>query len=207
MNSISLVGGFVVGKVSKKTMLKKTKLVKSKSPRRGNVSSSGRAIDKANFIKKTDTLGEIIEKYPEVAPVLASAGLHCIGCHVSSYESIEQGCLAHGMQPRDIEEMLENANRRIGEYEKMPQMCFSENAIKELSKRLGGKKYLRLVQIFGGEFDFEAVDSKEREESSLLINSGKSRIEVITSPRIERMLRGVKIDYDLKQKDFVASRV
>ena len=33
-------------------------------------------------IKKTDLLGEIIDSYPEIAPVLAQSGLHCIGCHV-----------------------------------------------------------------------------------------------------------------------------
>ncbi len=191
----SFIGGFVVKKVkSVKGNVKsnKSKLLKAKSGR--------------IFVKKTDTLGSVIEKYPEVAPVLASAGLHCIGCHVSGYESIEQGCLAHGMTPKDVEQMVSEANRRIAEYEKMPKMSFSENAVKELSKRLGNKKYVRLVQIFGGEFDFEAVDKKEKEEASVIINSEKAGIEVITSARIERMLRGVKIDYDLKQKDFVANR-
>lgn len=41
-------------------------------------------------ISKKTVLGEIINNNPEVVPVLASAGLHCIGCHVSSYESLEE---------------------------------------------------------------------------------------------------------------------
>ena len=48
-------------------------------------------------IQRTDTLGKVIEENPEIAPLLMQAGLHCIGCHVSAYESIQDGCASHGM--------------------------------------------------------------------------------------------------------------
>lgn len=157
-------------------------------------------------IKKSDTLGEVIDKYPEIAPVFAQAGLHCIGCHVSGYESIEQGCLAHGMKKNGVDELLKEANKRIAEYEKMPMVSFTPKAVDELARRRGKKKFVRLMQIFGGEFDFESADKKEKEEAVIEVVSGKKPISVISPARIERMLRGVVIDYDSKQKDFVAKR-
>ena len=157
-------------------------------------------------IKKSDLLGGIMDDYPEVAPVLAQAGLHCIGCHVSGYETLEQGCLAHGMAKKDVGEMVKLANKRISEYEKMPKVTFTQKAIDELLKRKGSKKFVRLMQIFGGEFDFEAVDKKEKDEIQIDAATAKKSVSILSAKRIERMLRGVKINYDAKKKDFVAER-
>jgi len=163
--------------------------------------------NKSNAIKKTDTLGKIMADFPEVAPVLAGAGLHCIGCHVSTYESIEDGCLAHGMKPKDVTDLVKKANERVKEYDSMPKLTFSENAVVELNKRLGKpkKKFVRIVQNFG-EFDFNATDSKEGDEIVLLAEHKEKKVSVLVSQRIERMLRGVIINFDSKQKVFTAQR-
>ena len=181
MNLVSYIGGFVVKKNN----------------------STG----KIDAIKKTDTLGKIMTDFPEVAPVLAGAGLHCIGCHVSTYETIEEGCLAHGMKSKDVTELVKKANERVKEYDSMTKLKFSQNAVLELDKRLGKpkKKFVRIVQNFG-EFDFDATDSKEKDEIVISVENTKKKVDVLLAPRIERMLRGVVIDYDSKQKDFVAKR-
>ena len=158
-------------------------------------------------LKKTDVLGSAIDEYPEVAPILAQAGLHCIGCHVSAYETIEQGCLAHGMSNKDVDEMVSSANKRISLYESMPPVGFTPKSVAELDKRLGKpkKKFMRIVQAFG-EFDFEASNKKEKDEVVLSTGVKGKKVDVLASKRVERMLRGVKIDYDVKKKDFIAKR-
>ena len=164
-------------------------------------------VKKSSGIKKTDTLGKVMTEFPEVAPVLAGAGLHCIGCHVSTYESVEDGCKSHGMKPKEITGLLKKANERIKEYDLMPKLNFSGEAVAELDKRLGKpkKKFVRIVQNFG-EFDFDATDSKENGEIVLLAEYKEKKVSVLVSQRIERMLRGVVINFDPKQKDFIAQR-
>ena len=169
-----------------------------------NISNKKSSKNRFVFVKKTDTLGDVINNYPEIAPVLASAGLHCIGCHVSVYESIEQGCLAHGMSVSDVDDLVDAANKRINAYENMPQVAFTANALTELIKRKGKSKFIKIAQIFGGEFDFEASDSKEKHVVQIDACFGSKAVIVLAEKRIERMLRGVKIDYDSKKKDFVA---
>ncbi len=61
-------------------------------------------------IRKGDKIGEIVEKYPETVQAFAANGLHCIGCMVSSYETIEQGAKAHGI---DIKKLLKDLNKAI----------------------------------------------------------------------------------------------
>lgn len=68
-------------------------------------------------------LGEILQINPEAGMILFEYGLHCIGCGLASMETLEQGCLAHGMEKKEINEIIEKLNK-------------SENKeIKKLSKR------------------------------------------------------------------------
>ncbi len=66
---------------------------------------------KMDKIKKNMTFAEVIEKFPESAAVMMSHGLHCVGCHVASYETIEQGAKAHGMNDKDLEKMMKEINK------------------------------------------------------------------------------------------------
>ena len=49
-------------------------------------------------------MGEIIQKEPDVIPILMSAGMHCIGCPSSIGESLEMAAAVHGI---DIDELMQ----------------------------------------------------------------------------------------------------
>jgi len=59
------------------------------------------------------TLGEIVQKFPQAVPLLAESGLHCIGCHVSAFETLEQGCKAHGLSDKEIESLVKRMNSSL----------------------------------------------------------------------------------------------
>ncbi|MFH0875742.1 MAG: DUF1858 domain-containing protein [archaeon] len=65
---------------------------------------------KKDLITKDMTLDEAVSKFPKTAPVLFKFGLHCIGCHISAWETIEQGSLAHGLSPSDVDKMVKEMN-------------------------------------------------------------------------------------------------
>lgn len=48
-------------------------------------------------ITKNIIIGDLIEKYPASAEVLAKHGFHCIGCMISPYETLEAGAAVHGI--------------------------------------------------------------------------------------------------------------
>lgn len=64
-------------------------------------------------ISKDMRLGEVVSSFPEAVPVMLNYGLHCVGCHVASFETIEQGSKAHGMSEGEIEKMLEEMNKAV----------------------------------------------------------------------------------------------
>lgn len=48
-------------------------------------------------ITKDMTIGEIINSDPNAAPILMSAGMHCIGCPAAQGETLEEASLVHGI--------------------------------------------------------------------------------------------------------------
>ena len=65
-------------------------------------------------ITKNMKLGEVISKHPETIEIFMKKGLHCIGCHVAAFETIEEGAKAHGMDDKTIDNMIKELNKKIG---------------------------------------------------------------------------------------------
>jgi hybrid cluster-associated redox disulfide protein len=75
-------------------------------------------IIKKKIVKKTKELiskkmifAELLEKYPGTANILFESGLHCIGCGGAMYETIEQGCLAHGFSKKQVDDLIKKLNK------------------------------------------------------------------------------------------------
>lgn len=152
-------------------------------------------------VRRDMTLGEVVKKHPESVNVMLSYGLHCIGCHVSYEETIEQGAKAHGMSEEQIKEMVEKINSAVkeGKSEKVNTVSISESAAKKL-KELRDKENkqsfgLRVGFVSGGcsgytyIMDFQenkAENDEEFEEKGLKIFVDKNQ---------KQMIEGLKIDY------------
>ena len=57
-------------------------------------------------------LNEILIKKPEAAELLFESGLSCVGCPMAMMETIEEGCLAHGMTKKEINELIKRLNKK-----------------------------------------------------------------------------------------------
>lgn len=58
-------------------------------------------------ITKEMTIGEILRNYPQAAPILMEAGMHCLGCPSAQGESLEEAVMVHGMDIDDLMSKLE----------------------------------------------------------------------------------------------------
>ena len=64
------------------------------------------------LITKGMMLGELVDRYPEAAMMLAVKGMHCVGCGMAGSETIEQGCKAHGMSDAEIDKLIQEMNTK-----------------------------------------------------------------------------------------------
>jgi len=65
------------------------------------------------FITKEMTIGEVIEKYPSTIETLLLSGVHCVGCHVSYSETLEEGFKSHGIADEEIHEIINKLNEAV----------------------------------------------------------------------------------------------
>ena len=64
------------------------------------------------MISKDMSIGEIIQACPDSVEIMMSYGLHCIGCHVAHWETLEEGGRGHGKKNKKIANMLKDINEK-----------------------------------------------------------------------------------------------
>lgn len=67
-------------------------------------------IEGKQLITKDMPISEVVQKYPETAEVMFRHGMHCIGCHVSAFETVEQGAIAHGI---NVDKLMQDINKSV----------------------------------------------------------------------------------------------
>jgi hybrid cluster-associated redox disulfide protein len=61
-------------------------------------------------ITKNMLIGDIVTKYPSSIPTMLDYGLHCIGCHVATWETLEQGASSHHI---DVDKLVNEINETL----------------------------------------------------------------------------------------------
>ena len=62
-------------------------------------------------ITKETIIGDVLDAYPDTAPLFLEIGMHCLGCPASRGESIADACAVHGT---DADELVEKLNAQVG---------------------------------------------------------------------------------------------
>lgn len=61
-------------------------------------------------ITKYSLIGAILQSYPSAEECFTDMGMHCLSCHLSPRETLEQACVTHGL---NVEELIEKLDNKI----------------------------------------------------------------------------------------------
>lgn len=56
----------------------------------------------AEKINRQMSIVEIVQTYPDTVPVFQNYGMGCLGCVAAQFETLEEGCLVHGIDPDEL---------------------------------------------------------------------------------------------------------
>lgn len=173
-------------------------------------------------VTKDMQIGEIVGRYPESSEVIQKYGLHCVGCHVSAFESLEEGCLGHGMDEQEIDNLVKDINSVIDSQSKENKNTSKSSSkqnkeqaktgqakegsieitssavekVKELMKKENKSNHsLRVAVVPGGcsGFSYELSFVEKGEENDLEMEKDKLKIYVDRDSL--EYLNGAKIDF------------
>lgn len=65
------------------------------------------------MVKITKKMGiiEVAKANPKAVELLSEAGMHCLGCVAAHFETLEDGCKAHGMSDKEIDKLIGKLNK------------------------------------------------------------------------------------------------
>ena len=66
-------------------------------------------------ITKDTPISDLISIDPELAMVFLDTGMACVGCPMAQQETIEQGCIAHGMSEDEMNKLINELNNKVKE--------------------------------------------------------------------------------------------
>lgn len=116
-------------------------------------------------ITKDMTIDEIFTKFPQkgqrLAQEMQNAGLNCVGCGASVWETLEAGMLGHGFKEEDLEKLLKKLNAILAEKVDTSTITLTPKAAEKFKEILAeeGKEGwgLRFADRAGGCSGFEYV--------------------------------------------------
>ncbi len=64
-------------------------------------------------ITRKTNIKDVVSENPEIAEIFSKKGFGCIGCVMAQFETIEQGCKAHGLNDKAIDEIIKEIKNKI----------------------------------------------------------------------------------------------
>lgn len=161
------------------------------------------------MVHKDMTMGEIVEKFPQAVEVLQGKyGLHCVGCGVSTWETLEQGGMGHGMEPEQVEQMVQDVNEHIsknpvqarqGHPAEGATIHLTETAVAKVKELMAREKKegqgFKVAVIPGGcsGFEYDLNFTEKADEGDHIFEHNGLRVFI--DPLSLEMLNGTTIDY------------
>jgi iron-sulfur cluster assembly accessory protein len=151
-------------------------------------------------VTKDMTIGEAIQQYPSIIEPLMNAGVHCVGCGASYFETLEEGLKGHGMTDSQVDKIIDDLNKALPEELGNPKEFTITTKAAEMLKDILKKsknegKGLRIAVIPGGcsgmQYDFSIEDKEKKDDHVIAIEETKFYIDKESM----NMLKGAKLDY------------
>jgi iron-sulfur cluster assembly protein len=151
------------------------------------------------------TIDQILALFPykaqRLSQEISNAGLHCVGCHAATWETLEAGMMGHGMGEEAIEKLVQRLNALLEEKDADPQTI-------SLTPRAAAK-YLQILEEEGkqgwglrfgdrmaGCNGFEYVldySEKASDEDEIFESHG---VHIHVNKQVVKRLIGSELDYE-----------
>jgi iron-sulfur cluster assembly accessory protein len=149
------------------------------------------------------TIEEILSLFPYKAQKLSqeitNAGLHCVGCHAATWETLEGGMKGHGMDQVAIDRLVGRLNALLNEKVDTSTVTITPRAAKkylEILEEEGKQGYgIRFAERMAGcnGFEYSLDYSQKKTPNDVVVVS--QGIEIHMEQSLVSRLLGSEIDY------------
>lgn len=149
------------------------------------------------------TIEEILGMFPNKAQKLSqeitNAGLHCVGCHAATWETLEGGMFGHGKSAKEVENLVNRLNALLEEavdYTTITMTSRAASKFQDILKEEGKAGWgMRYDEQMAGCSGFEYVldfSEKSTPNDKVFVSHG---VEIHVDNAILPRLLGSEIDF------------
>lgn len=160
---------------------------------------------KETKIHRQMTIDQILSMFPfkaqRLSQEITNAGLHCVGCHAATWETLEAGMYGHGMDDTAIEKLISRLNALLDEPVEAHSktIALTQRAARKYQEILEEEDKLGWGIRFGDKMagcsGFEYIlDYSEKAESNDEIFESHG-IQIHVNKAMAKRLLGSEIDY------------
>ncbi len=150
-------------------------------------------------ITKDMTIGTVVQNYPQVTETLLSFGVHCVGCHVAHWETLEEGFKTHGMSDEEVDSAVIELNKAVKDDGSIEGILVTEKAASKLKELMAKEKKpghaLRISLVQGGcsgfKYGFEFEKQPAKDDTVVEVQG----VKVVVAKQDWNFLQGCKVDY------------
>jgi iron-sulfur cluster assembly protein len=151
-------------------------------------------------IEKELTIDEVFQKFPskaqKLAQIMTNAGLHCVGCNASTFETIEQGMQGHGFKQKEIDSLVKELNTALEEKEEAKEdIKFTDFAAEKCKSFRKDSSHMFKISLNKGScgytYEFKFKEKKEAND----IEFEDKDVKIIINKDDSAKLKGMVIDY------------
>jgi len=158
---------------------------------------------KETKVHRQMTIDSILALFPykaqRLTQELTNAGLHCVGCHAATWETLEGGMFGHGKTDSQIDELVRRLNAILEEEEDLTTITLTPKAaakFREILQEEGKEGWgLRFGEKMAGCSGFEYLldySEKANEDDEVFVSEG---IEIHVRNSSVPRLKGARIDF------------
>ncbi len=142
---------------------------------------------------------EIVSMHDDAEKILATYGLHCVGCAYNQLETLREGADAHGLTDDDLGNLMEDLRELLESTPTRPQtLDITESAARALQdiRHQEGKDgwFLRVTSDDTGGFCMEFEENKKSEDRSFT-HRNVPNLVLIAGPETLARIGGATIDH------------
>lgn len=147
-------------------------------------------------ITKDMLIGDVINKYPEAAGIMLGYGLHCVGCSANPFDTIESGCMSHGIDEETVDNLVNELNKMpVNKEEKIVSITeIAAEKFLEFMREENNVKGVRLSVLDNGnslQYGLDLVDKQNNSETIFEDNG----IKIFVEKDFVEKVKGVNIDF------------
>jgi len=151
------------------------------------------------LITREMTIGDVVQKYPQVTETLLANGVHCVGCGARFFETLEMGFKGHGMSDEQVDNVLgqlnEAAKQNPAEGEIIAVTEKAAGKLKEILANEGKAGHSLRVQAVSNEHGFNYgldITDEQSPDDKIITAHG---LKLIVSSESLPLVSGARIDY------------